>query len=157
MNDKYSLTSALEAKKSNNLEEWIHSLLMNGYNDNIDLSNGIKQSKRYFCGPVKLPLSLFTRVCGPEETMEYQVNEAYFHYHVEEMMEWVKQGWDIPPILIEQKDDRLFMNDGNHRFEALKRLNYREYYFILWGTSKVQKQKINNLLQNMGKEENNEI
>ena len=83
-----TLSSAQSFAKNGKLEEWVHTyLLSDGHNK--DFSDGLKLFDRYFLGPVKMPLSLLTRCCGPEENMKWRINEEWFE-----------------------------KNDGNHRLEA---------------------------------------
>ena len=129
-----TLQSAITESKKGNLENWIHFFLTTGYNSNTQLSDGIKKEKRCFIGPVKTKLSNFKRVCGPEEEMLYKVDSDYFNHKVNTMMKLIIEGWDLPPLIIELKEDGFFLNDGNHRFEALNRLNIDEHYVILWSS-----------------------
>jgi len=67
-----TLSSAIGYARNGNLEKWIHTyLLSDGHNK--EFSDGLKLFDRYFLGPVKMPLSLFNRCCGPEDNMEWVV------------------------------------------------------------------------------------
>lgn len=139
LNYNCSLTSAKEFAKQNKLEEWVHTYLLSD-GRNKDFSDGLKLFDRYFLGPIKMPLSLFTRCCGPEENMKWRINEEWFEKHVSELEEVIKRENDMPPLivhyLIENGKDYFELNDGNHRFEAYKRLGIEEYYVIVWITEK---------------------
>ena len=37
------------------------------------------------------------------------------------MDESIEAGWEPPPLLAEYRAGRLLLQDGNHRYEALKR------------------------------------
>ena len=53
------------------------------------------------------------------------------------MSERFKNGnWDMPPLIVDGKiiNNKHEINDGNHRFEALKMLGIKEYWVILWRT-----------------------
>lgn len=50
-------------------------------------------------------------------------------------MESIKNGWDIPPLIANYCKGKYELNDGNHRFEALVRCGYKEFYVIVWTSS----------------------
>lgn len=139
MNYKCSLSCAQEFAKQGKLEEWVHSYLLSD-GRNKDFSDGLKLFDRYFLGPIKMPLSLFIRCCGPEENMKWRINEEWFEKHVSELEDIIKREKDMPPLivhfLVENGKDCFELNDGNHRYEAYKRLGINEYYVIVWITEK---------------------
>lgn len=111
--------------------------------DNIALSDGLKQEKRFFVGPIKMPLYLFERCCGPEENIKYQINEFGFKTNVNAIMERLKNDWDMPPLIVNYCKDDFELNDGNHRYEALIRSGIKEYYIIIWITNNKDYQNFN--------------
>lgn len=130
-----TLSSAVSYAKQNRLEDWVHEyLLSDGHNK--DFSEGLKLFPRYFLGPVKMPLALFHRCCGPEENMKWQVNGEWFEKHVAELERVIKCVPDMPPLIVHYVDGDFELNDGNHRFEAYARLGIKEYYVIIWITEK---------------------
>mgnify|MGYP000431996010 CR=1 FL=1 len=138
---KCKLSSAQEYAVQDKLEEWVHSyLLSDGHNK--DFSDGLKIYDRFFLGPIKVPLSLFKRCCGPEENMQYQINADWFEKHVNELKEIIQREKDMPPLIVhylvdEKNPDGTFeLNDGNHRLESYSRLGIGEYYVIVWITEK---------------------
>lgn len=138
-----SLSSAQEFAKQNKLEEWVHAYLLSD-GKNKEFSDGLKLFDRYFLGPVKMPLSFFTRCCGPEEHMKYRVNGRWFEKHVSELEEVIQREKDMPPLIVhylitdENTEGEFELNDGNHRFEAYKRLGIEEWYVIVWITEKYE-------------------
>lgn len=69
-----TLTSAKSYAQQGKLEDWVHMYLMSD-GHNKDFSDGLKLFDRYYIGPVKMPLNLFERCCGPEETMKWRVEK----------------------------------------------------------------------------------
>lgn len=141
MEYRCSLTSAQSYAKHNKLEEWVHAyLLSDGHNK--DFSDGLKLLDRYFLGPVKMPLSFFSRCCGPEENMKWRINEEWFEEHVEELKTAILKENDMPPLIVHffvdggNPDGAFELNDGNHRLEAYSRLGTPEYEVIVWITEK---------------------
>ena len=135
MDYKCTLSSAVNYARNGKLEEWIHSyLLSDGHNK--EFSDGLKLFDRYFLGPVKLPLNLFSRDCGPEEGMKWQIPAEPFEKKVQELMAVIKQEADLPPLIVHYSNEGFELNDGNHRYEAYTRLGITEYYVIVWITEK---------------------
>ena len=99
MNKLCSLTKALEYSKEDRIEEWIHMFLHDEGN-NISLSDGLKLEKRFFIGPIKMPLYLFERCCGPEENIKYKTDEFSFNKSVDSIVEKLKGDWDMSPLII---------------------------------------------------------
>jgi len=132
---KCTLSSAKEYADAGKLEEWVHTyLLSDGHNK--DFSDGLKLFDRYFLGPLKMPLNLFSRCCGPEENMKYRVDGKWFEKHVEKLMEVIQGNADIPPLIVHYVDGGFELNDGNHRHEAYTRLGVEAVNAIVWITEK---------------------
>lgn len=135
MEYKNTLSSATGYARNGKLEEWVHAYLQSdGHNQAF--SDGLKLFDRYFLGPVKMPLSLFKRCCGPEEDMKWVVNKEWFERKVENLMNVIRENSDMPPLIVHYVDGDFELNDGNHRFEAYSRLGIKEYYVIVWITEK---------------------
>ena len=136
------LSSAMAYAAEGKLEEWVHAyLLSDGHNR--EFSDGLKLLDRYFLGPVKMPLSLFERCCGPEEGMRFRVDGNWFEQHVGRLMEVVSREKDMPPLIVHYVDGGFELNDGNHRHEAYRRLGVEEYYVIVWITEKEELDEFN--------------
>lgn len=130
-----SLSSAQGFAENGKLEEWVHSyLLSDGHNK--DFSDGLKLYDRYFLGPMKMPLSLFRRCCGPEENMKYRVNAQWFENQVSKLSSVIQTHKDMPPLIVHFVEGEFELNDGNHRHEAYSRLGIEAYYVIVWITEK---------------------
>ena len=130
-------TSAIEYSKKNKLEEWIHLFLCGDENDggNEDFSKGLKLEPRKYYSPCLMDLNRFERCCGPEEGMKFRIPALDFNKNVNGIMEKYKKGsWDMPPMIINRIAEKYELNDGNHRFEALKRLGIKEFWVIIWET-----------------------
>ncbi len=132
---KCSLSSARAYAEKNKIEDWVHQyLLSDGHNK--EFSDGLKLFDRYFIGPIKMPLNLFSRCCGPEENMKYRVNAEWFEKLVTELEHTIQTVDDMPPMIANYVNGHFELNDGNHRFEAYQRLGVKEYYMIIWITEK---------------------
>ncbi|NLB91122.1 MAG: ParB N-terminal domain-containing protein [Clostridiales bacterium] len=132
--------SAKEYANQNILEEWVHEFLC-GEGDNKEFSEGLKREKRYFKAPKIMSLDLFKRCYGPEPGMKYHIPPEdkdqlkNFWININSIAKRYSQGdWDMPPLIVEECDGVLELNDGNHRYEALKSLGINQYWVIVWGT-----------------------
>ena len=134
---KCSLSSAKEFAEAGKLEDWVHAFLISD-GHNKAFSDGLKQFDRYYLGPLTMPLSLFSRCCGPEDNIEYQVNAEWFEKRVQSLKKTLLSNDDMPPLIVHFVDHGFELCDGNHRFEALAQLGVKEYPFIVWITEKVE-------------------
>jgi len=140
MEYKPTLSSSIAFANDGKLEEWIHKYLL-GEGKNKGFSDGLKLEPREYEGPKLMNLDLFTRFYGPEPGMKYSINEddkeqiKWFWFNIGGISERYKNGnWDMPPLIIQDCEGGYELNDGNHRFEALKMLGIKEYWVILWRT-----------------------
>ena len=128
-----TLTTARAFAAEGRLEEWIHTYLCSdGHNQ--PFSDGLKLDKRFYIGPLDMPLSLFTRCCGPEETMKWQVHPDGFEKHVSTLEDAIRAHADLPPLIVQFTEEGFTLNDGNHRLEAFRRVGVETYAVIIWGT-----------------------
>lgn len=137
-----TLKSAIQYGRENNIEEWIHEYLC-GEGNNKGFSDGLKDEERQYTEPQLMNLDLFTRCYGPEPGMKFSIREddnakeqiKWFWVNIGGMVEKYKSGnWDMPPLIIQDCNGEYELNDGNHRYEALKILGIKEYWVIFWRT-----------------------
>ena len=138
-----TLSSAKAFAAAGRLEDWVHAYLLSDA-DNPAFSHGLKLFDRFFLGPVKMPLRLFKRCCGPEEGMKWQVHPVYFENKVNRLMEAARQEPDMPPLIINYRfsetdgTPEFELNDGNGRFEAYTRLGRTHADVIFWITEEME-------------------
>lgn len=131
----FTLKSAFQYAEDGKIEEWVH-LFLNGEGDNASFSDGLRLKKRYYFGPMKFKLDMFVRCCGPEPNNKYVIDREGFEEHVSVLQNRFKEGWDMPPLIVNYCNGIFELNDGNHRYEALMRSGVDEYFFIVWTTTK---------------------
>ncbi|MBO7744576.1 ParB N-terminal domain-containing protein [Paenibacillus sp. MWE-103] len=115
------------------LEEWVH-LFLKTAGGNLPFSDGLKLQKRYWAGPVLLPLGELERCCGPEPEMEFRSPPDSWDAHVAELEALLREGWAYPPLIAQAADGKLSIRDGNHRHEALRRTGASSCWTIVWGS-----------------------
>jgi len=128
-------SSAIAFAQAGRLEEWMHLFLCNE-GGNREFSDGLKLQPRIYHAPRMMDLRLFERCCGPEDGLKHQISASGFRKNVKAIMKKFKAGnWDMPPLIINFVNGKYELNDGNHRFEALRKLGVHEYWTIIWETS----------------------
>lgn len=125
---------------NSNIEKWIQEYLR-GEGNNVPLADGLLLEKRHYFGPVAWKLSALERCCGPEQTMKYRTNEHDFNERVNGIINRIKSGWEMPPLLVNYENNAFTVNDGNHRHEACKRLNIQNIPVVFWITKDMDYQE----------------
>ena len=128
-----TLESALELGDSSKIETWIHNFLLQPEpHGNRGLSEGLELQKRFWIGPIKLDLSELIQVCGPDSSYPFYEPEENWNYTIEKFICRLKNGEMPPPLIVEYKNEKLHIADGNHRFAALKEVVYKSYWCFIW-------------------------
>jgi len=79
--------------------------------------------------------------------MEYVENEEWWDYNINQICQRIESGWDMPPLITENRNGVLCVRDGNHRYGALERLKREKCHVIVWDDISVENiMKINSLL-----------
>ncbi|MCR8642008.1 hypothetical protein NV379_05000 [Paenibacillus sp. N1-5-1-14] len=132
----FTLKTAMEYAANDDIETWIH-LFLNGEGGNVGLSNGLKLNKRYWLGPIEVDISSLDRIVGPELHMEYVENEERWNYRIDQIYSRLEEGWDMPPLIAENRNGLLSVRDGNHRLGALQKMKREKCYVIVWDDTSV--------------------
>ena len=51
-------------------------------------------------------------------------------------------SWDTPPLIVEYRDDRFYVNDGRHRLEMYRQMGVQIVNVVLWTTGEDNKKKL---------------
>jgi hypothetical protein len=118
----FSLASARAAAAQDRTAIWVGAFLASRGSDNEVLAAALAQKRHWWVGPIEIPLDDLERLAGPEEhDVLVPIDEGEWEGDVERMEASIEEGWEPPPLLAEHQDGRLLLQDGNHRYEALKR------------------------------------
>lgn len=128
--DTYSTKGAIQYAENGQIEQWIHGFLATVGN-NKGLLARLKKKRRYFVGPRKVELDKLQRLCGPESTMKFHEPQEKWDERVNRLFKKIEKGWDAPPLLVMYYKKKLFVVDGNHRFEVYQKLRYKEAWAIV--------------------------
>jgi ParB-like nuclease domain len=118
----FSLASARAAAAEDRTAIWVGDFLASRGSDNAVLAAALAQKRHWWVGPIEVPLDKLERLAGPEDDdVLVPIDERDWEDDVDGMAASLEEGWEPPPLLAEYQDGRLLLQDGNHRFEALKR------------------------------------
>lgn len=142
----FTVNEAIEFSKENRLDEWLQLFLREDkkdkFNANIALADGINFEERFFYGPVEFDLEKISPVRIEENLVG---NELKYYNKVVDRMENDFNGNNFPPLILEYKDDKFYLTDGNHRYSALRNLGVSKYYSIIWGNKELENKMKNQI------------
>ena len=129
------IQSAKEYNDNNLLEEWVHTYLL-FERKNKAFSDGLFLEKRYYLGPMAMPLSMFVRSCGPEEGMKWRVDPEVFEDRVNDWRCKIQRDKILPPVIVGYADGDFEIKCNTPLFEALLREGVTYFSVIMWTTQK---------------------
>ena len=126
--------SAQKWAEAGNVEAWVHKYLLSGKGgrSNPAFSEGLKREKRWWNGPIELPLTALSPAVGPEPGLEYEVDPAYWQARTSQLAETFTTSTALPPLIVEYRAGELSIRDGNTRYGAMKRLGWATCWVIIW-------------------------
>lgn len=117
-----TLSCAKEYVQQNRLEDWVQ-LFLRGDGNNIELANGLKDNNFKY---VNLGLINLNDLDVTEEVPEYITDnndKEWFNYEINEMIQKIVNGWDMPPLIVHFHKGIFHPLDGRHRNVALHKLD----------------------------------
>jgi hypothetical protein len=88
-------------------------------------------SARSWIGPVQLPLDRLHRLAGPSGSPVLEVVEDDdWRDDVDDLANKIQDGQRPPPVIVTYRDDKLTVEDGNHRLEAMRRAGRTEAWAV---------------------------
>lgn len=128
---KFTLESALKAKKQGKLHQWVLDYL-NGEGKNKKLAKILKEEKYFWSDMFEYPLNKLKRVMGPEKGMIFHEENNKWEKRVIWFMNCLEKGESLPPIIVTDFWKDIHISDGSHRYEALKKSGYEKYWTIFY-------------------------
>ena len=140
--------SAQKWAKEGKVEEWVHKYLLSGMGgrSNPEFSEGLKQEKRWWNGPLELNLSDLSPAVGTDPGMEYVVDEKDWAAWTSKLAGSLSNPTSIPPLIAEYRAGELSIRDGNTRYGAMKMLGWTTCWVIIWYNSESDYQQHNEIL-----------
>jgi hypothetical protein len=128
----FSVESAREAARRDELGAWVDEFLSSPGSDNAALASLLSERPRWWLGPVRVPFRQLHRLVGPEdEPVLCAVDDEDWGDNIDEMEESIEDGWEPPPLIVSFRDGHLVLEDGNHRVESLRRAGAREGWAVV--------------------------
>jgi hypothetical protein len=127
----FSIESALEAKRDNQLKEWAITFL-NGEGNNKRLGQILKETDCSYVDLIELPLKQLTRVAGPEPDMVFKESDDSWERRIASLQAALREGYMPPPLIATDFWGDLHISDGSHRHEAFMRNGVEKYWVILF-------------------------
>lgn len=129
----FTVKETIRFSKEGKIEEWVH-LFLNSHGGNAPFSEGLKLHKRYWLGPLQIDINKLRRCCGPEPNMKYFSNPCDWENEIKKFQELLKNGTEMPPLIVQHEGNDLIVNDGNHRLETMKREGTKKCWVIIWNS-----------------------
>jgi len=130
--DDATMAAAVEAAGLGKIEGWVHDYL-NGAGRNVAMVRGLRRQARWWIGPVEVPVGELRRIVGPEPAMAYPRTAEDWEPRLAGIERSIRRGWDAPPIIVDAcAPGVLLVADGNHRFEAQRRMGRPAVWAILF-------------------------
>jgi hypothetical protein len=134
---KLDTLSAQQWAETGEVEAWVHKYLLSGKGgrSNPAFSEGLKREKRWWNGPIELPLTDLSPAVGPEPGLEYVVEPTHWRARTNRLADTFTTLTALPPLIVEYRAGELSIRDGNTRFGAMKLLGWPTCWVIIWYNS----------------------
>jgi hypothetical protein len=86
------------------------------------MARALQEHRQWWIGVVDVPAELLWRIVGPEPGMPYPRDARDWIPRLDGIADSIRQGWDAPPVIAAYQAGDLVVNDGNHRYAALRRM-----------------------------------
>jgi ectoine hydroxylase-related dioxygenase (phytanoyl-CoA dioxygenase family) len=131
----FGVLSCMDAANCGRLDDWVDGYLSSGPWANVGLRQGLRLQRRYWIGPLLLPLKRLERCCGPEPGMEFSVPADAWQRKVSNIASGLLDPMAIPPLFIEWRAGALRIRDGSHRHAAMTAAGWNACWVIVWCNS----------------------
>ncbi len=130
--DEYSTDAARSAARRDALGDWVADFLRSPGSDNAPLADQLTEKYRWWVGPVQVPLDQLHRLAGPPGAPVLRaVDDDEWGDEVDDLSRRIQAGDDAPPVIVSYRGDRLVLEDGNHRVEALRRAGADQAWVVI--------------------------
>lgn len=130
--DRFTLSGALQAAQTGSIEAWVQDYLR-GPGNNTPFADGLLKQQRWWIGPAAVPASELTRIVGPELGMPWPAPVLQFEARLAGLAAHMASTASGMPVLMANGDEAtLPLNDGNHRYEVLRRGGQQQMWTLVW-------------------------
>ncbi len=135
-----TMEKAMEYADQGKVEEWLQLFLRND-GKNILFADGLLLEPRYYVGPVKTDIRIFNIEEGAPSYLT-QENDIEWFFTIVDRIKSIYNHWDMPPLIVNYANGIYEVNDGRHRYEALRQMNITKAYVIFWTSSEEDYMKL---------------
>ncbi len=127
---EFTLSSAIKANKNDNLHKWTLDYLKTE-GKNQKLAEILEESQVM---PILSEVALegLSRIMGPDAGMKFPESEEVWEERVGRVLDLLKGGAELPPLIVTNFWGKISIADGNHRQESLLRLGIKKYWVITY-------------------------
>jgi len=129
-----TLSCAMKYGKEGKIDAWLQKFL-HSTGANLALASGLLHEKRYYLGPVKMSMQLFDIPPGAPDYLTSDNDIAWFFQVADRMVQSTKDGWDMPPLIVNYANGVYEITDGRHRYESFRKLKADEVPAVIWTSS----------------------
>lgn len=118
---QYTVSDARAAAADGRLEAWITEFLASAGSNNEELGQLLADESLWWLGPVLLPLDRLGRLAGPPgHPVVREVEDHEWRDDVADLADKVADAHEPAPVIARQDGDGYYLEDGNHRVEAVR-------------------------------------
>jgi hypothetical protein len=130
--DGFSADTARAAAERDALADWVADFLRSPGSDNAALADQLTGRLRCWLGPIRVPLDQLHRLAGPPGAPVMQeVDDDEWRDDVDDLSRRIQEGLEPVPVIVSYDDDKLVLEDGNHRVEAIRRSGADEAWAVI--------------------------
>jgi hypothetical protein len=130
--EEFSLASAQNAADEGRLADWVVDFLASPGSSNSALAAAFALRDATYAGPIRFALDRLTPMAGPVgDDVVVPEAEGVWESEVEAMEHSIEHGWHPPPLLVSHHEGKYCLEDGNHRYETLRRMGATHAWVVL--------------------------
>jgi hypothetical protein len=127
----FNLASAQTAARDGQLAAWVDNYLRTSVRPNVPFADGLQLEQRWWAGPRLLLLDQLTRSCGPEPEMASRAPADDWERYVTMLAAGLTTPEALPPLIVLYQDGTRIINDGNNRYEAMRRRGWISCWVVM--------------------------
>jgi hypothetical protein len=131
--DEFSTEAARQAAAHDELADWVARFLASPGSDNAALGEQLTRGGGCWLGPVPVAIDQLHRLAGPPGAPVLQpLDDDEWRGDIDDLATQIRaSGAEPPPVIATHRDNEIYLEDGNHRVEALRRAGAEEAWAVI--------------------------